>query len=76
MLLGALCPVQLGYEMASLEKGRRLLQKASASAFFSCVIVTGAIMLNLFTTAIPDKPNYGLLVCEERSPTSGIRYVH
>jgi len=33
-------------------------------------------MLNLFTTAIPDKPNYGLLVCEEPSPTSGIRHVY
>jgi hypothetical protein len=39
--------------LAFLEKGRKLLeQKGPALGHFSCMIVTGTVMLNLFSEAI------------------------
>jgi len=46
--------------MASLEKGRKLLeQQGPASVPFSCLIVTGTVMLNLFSTAIRANTDVG-----------------
>lgn len=43
-------PFGIGYRLASLEKDRRLLeQKGAASVHFSCLIVAGAVMLNLLS---------------------------
>jgi hypothetical protein len=42
--------------MASLEKSRKLLgQKGPTLVLFSCLIVTGTVMLSLFTPAIREK---------------------
>jgi hypothetical protein len=41
--------LSVGYGLASLEKGCKLLeQKGTALIHFSCLIVTGTVMLNLF----------------------------
>ena len=40
-------------EMASLEQGRKFLEhNGTASALFSCLIVTGTVMLHLFSPPI------------------------
>ena len=42
-------PVQIGCELASLEKGAKLLRHKDQPEPFSCLIVTGTVMLNLFS---------------------------
>jgi hypothetical protein len=49
-LLRAFCPVQLGYDVARLEKSRnRLKSNVINPAGLSCLIVTGTVMLTLFS---------------------------
>jgi len=52
MRLARALSAKIGYDWGSLEKGRKLLeQKGAASIHLSCLIVTGTVMLSLFSTA-------------------------